>query len=168
MKVTFTDSNLNGGNLLTQTCDIPAVYNGNLQGSSCTVTAMTMSTKDGWTFNGWATSSSATSGSIASGGTITVTQDTTYYATWKKNAKTYTVTFTDSHLGGGNLGTQTCNIAAVYNGATQATSCTVLPISIGTTIHQGWTFNGWATSSSATSGTMSTSVPITVTQDTTY
>ncbi|MBQ4634267.1 MAG: InlB B-repeat-containing protein, partial [Bacilli bacterium] len=105
--VTFTDSHLAQRNLGTQTCNIAAVYNGNPQATSCTVTAMSLSTYDGWTFNGWATSSTATSG-VASGSTLTLREDTIYYATWIKPSKTLTATFTDSHLGGGNLGTQSC------------------------------------------------------------
>ena len=92
--------------------------------------------RTGYTFLGWATSSSATSAEYESGATYTKDESVTLYAVWK--IKTYTVAY---HANGGTISkgpdTKTHGV--------DLTLTTVQPVRI------GYTFLGWATSSSATS-----------------
>ncbi|MBQ4634113.1 MAG: InlB B-repeat-containing protein, partial [Bacilli bacterium] len=75
----------------SKSCTIPAVYNGETQDTSCSITLPTTGySYIGWTFNGWGTSSTSQSGST---GAVDLSSDKTYYATWKKPAITRTATF---------------------------------------------------------------------------
>ena len=121
-------------------------------GSSCNVTlANSGYSYSGWTFNGWGTANNSTSGD-AGGTSVALTGNVTRYATWKKNAITYTLTYSNATATGATVPSATsCTIAAVYNGATQGTSCNVTPASSGYS-YSGWTFNGWGTANNSTSG----------------
>lgn len=94
----------------------------------------TVPTRTGYTFLGWSTSSSATSASYTGGSSITVTSSgtTTLYAVWK--ADTYTVSY-NANGGSGAPDAQTQN----YPWHIQ--------ISTTTPTRLGYTFQGWATSS---------------------
>ncbi len=75
--------NANGGSYsgATPTC------NKYYEDSSCSLTFPTTEpTRTGYTFKGWSTSSTASSGTAA-GGSVSITGDTTFYATWKVNCK---------------------------------------------------------------------------------
>ena len=121
-------------------------------GSSCNVTlANSGYSYSGWTFNGWGTANNSTSGD-AGGTSVTLTGNVTRYATWKKNAITYTLTYSNATATGATVpSAASCTIAAVYNGATQGTSCNVTLASSGYS-YSGWTFNGWGTANNSTSG----------------
>lgn len=93
-------------------------------------------TRDGYTFLGWATSSQATTATHSPGGAYTFTAATTLYAVWQR--ATYTVTY-DANGGSGAPSSQT-----KYYGLALTLS-TVKPT------RSGYTFLGWARSSTAAS-----------------
>ena len=94
----------------------------------------TVPTRTGYTFLGWSTSDSATSASYVGGNSFTVTSSgtTTLYAVWKAN--TYTVSY-NANGGSGAPSAQTQNYPWH------------LQISTTTPTRTGYTFQGWATSS---------------------
>ena len=95
-------------------------------------------TRSGYTFLGWSTSPSATSASYQPGEWYYANVDRTFYAVWKKNAPaTYTVSY-DANGGSGAPGSQT------------KTQDITLTLSGTKPTRSGYTFLGWATSSSAT------------------
>ena len=95
-------------------------------------------TRSGYTFLGWSTSPSATSASYQPGEWYYANADRTFYAVWKKNAPaTYTVSY-DANGGSGAPGSQT------------KTQDITLTLSGTKPTRSGYTFLGWATSSSAT------------------
>ena len=95
-------------------------------------------TRNGYTFLGWSTSSSATSASYQPGDWYYANADRTFYAVWQKNAPTsYTVSY-DANGGSGAPGSQT------------KTQDITLTLSGTKPTRSGYTFLGWATSSSAT------------------
>ena len=59
--------------------------------------------------------------------------------------------FYNCNGGSGTPAASTCTIAAVYNGATQDTTCYV-DYTASVCSWSGWTFNGWNSSSTATAG----------------
>ena len=121
--ITF-NANGGSGTVSSVSCTIPEVYNGATQATSCEVTLPgNQFTYSGWTFNGWGTSTTSTNGN-QNGDKVTLTGNVTYYATWKKAAKTYSISF-NKNGGTGTVSSVSCTIPEVYNGATQATSCEV-------------------------------------------
>ena len=104
----------NGGTSATKTQD-SVDYNANID---LTPTA----TKAGWTFVGWNTDKDACSGlgSLKMG-----TADVTLYAIYRKEAVTLTAKFNANGATLSSTANKTCTLAAVYNKATQATSCDV-------------------------------------------
>lgn len=97
-------------------------------------------TRSGYNFKGWANTSTATSGSTS---TVNISSSTTYYAAWKQ---LFTVTW---NLNGGTYNSSTTNpTQSVESGST-------VSFSTYTPTKSGYTFQGWATSSSATSGSTS-------------
>ena len=103
--------------------------------------ALTLSTvkptRSGYTFQGWATSSTATTAQYQPGGTYTANASVTLYAVWKKNAETYTVTY-NANGGSGAPSAQT------------KTEDVALTLSTVKPTRSGYTFQGWATSATAT------------------
>ena len=96
-------------------------------------------TRSGYTFLGWSTSSSATSASYQPGEWYYANANRTFYAVWQKNAPTsYTVSY-DANGGSGAPSSQT------------KTKDVTLTLSSTKPTRSGYTFLGWATSSSATS-----------------
>lgn len=99
-------------------------------------------TKSGWTFVGWNTDKDATKGldsyKMPAGAK-------TLYAIFRKEAVTYNVKWNanGTTLSGGDT---TCTIKAVYNNATQATSCNITSPTI---TRSGYTTEGFGTSASA-------------------
>ena len=79
------------------------------------------------------------------------------YYNCKKTGPTYTVSFSNAAATGATVNSSavSCTIPTVYNGATPATSCNVALPTTGYS-YSGWTFNGWGTSSSSTSGNTGT------------
>ena len=108
-------------------------------------------TRSSYNFKGWSTNIYAENGSTSS---VTINAATTYYAIWKQ---LWTVTW---NLNGGNIGGDTSNkIESVESGST-------VSFTKYTPTKTGYTFVGWSTNSSATSG--STSGTATITVNTTY
>lgn len=108
-------------------------------------------TRTGYEFNGWSsnpTPSESYVGFIDS--STTINSSITYYALWKQ---LFTVTW---NLNGGNIGGDTSNkTESVKSGST-------VSFTKYTPVKTGYTFNGWSTSSTATSGSSSgSSSPIT-------
>ena len=96
-------------------------------------------TRDGYTFIGWATSSSATSAQYQPGSSYTSNANVTLYAVWQKNAPvTYTVSYN-------------ANGGSAAPAAQTKTHDVALKLSTQQPTRDGYTFIGWATSSSATS-----------------
>lgn len=98
-------------------------------------------TRSGYNFKGWAENNSSATSGITS--TVTISSSTTYYAAWKQ---VFTVTW---NLNGGTYNSSTTNpTQSVESGGT-------VSFSTYTPTRSGYTFQGWATSSSATSGSTS-------------
>ena len=80
-------TNPNGGigSNNTYSCQIPEVYNNEVQETSCKVTLpQNTYSKSGYKFNGWSTSINGTSGTNP-GIILLLTRNMTYYATWYRN-----------------------------------------------------------------------------------
>ena len=96
--------------------------------------------RSGYNFKGWGDTNTSTSGSTS---TVNINKSTTYYAVWKQ---VFTVTW---NLQGGTVNSSTSNpTQSVESGGT---------VSFGTytPTKSGYTFQGWAEASSATSGSTS-------------
>ena len=100
----------------------------------------TKPTRTGYSFLGWSTSSTATSATYSAGGSFTTNASTTLYAVWSPN--TYTVSY-NANGGSGAPSSQT------------KTYGVTLTLSSTKPTRTGYTFKGWATSSTATSATYS-------------
>ncbi len=120
-------------------------------GSASYTVSSSKPTRSGYTFLGWATSSSATSASYTAGDKINLIANTTLYAVWKKNP-TYTLTY---NANGGQ------NPPSSQSGSTSYTISSTKPT------RSGYTFLGWATSSSATSASYTAGDKINLTANTT-
>ncbi len=150
-------------------CTIPAVHNGAAQGTSCTASNVTMATitpPSGFSNIGWSAGASDRTKVYSSGETIaTLTMDAnkSYYAQsikacidrqitfYKNNATSFTysgTTYTDT-----SKSFTVCTIPAVYNGASQNTSCSANVTMPTINTPNGYTPKGWETSASATSAT---------------
>ncbi len=106
------------------------------QQAGCTVTAPSC-TKSGYKFNGWATSPVYSIGSMSTSFKITK-NGVTYYATFGSTGD-YKLTFNCN----GTVTTKKCTPVSGKN------SCDITPPSCS---KAGYTFNGWSTNSSASSG----------------
>gem|GEM_PF-1855023 len=104
------------------------------QGAALTLSS-TKPTRDGYTFLGWAESSTATTAQYQPGGSFTKDANTTLYAVWQLN--TYTVTYN----AGGGTGAPAAQTKA---------HGTALTLSSTKPTRDGYTFLGWAESSTAT------------------
>lgn len=98
----------------------------------------TKPTRSGYTFKGWGTTSTATSALYQPGDSYSANSNRTLYAVWEQNAPT---TYTVSYNANGGSGapasqTKTHNVALTLSSTKPTRS--------------GYTFKGWATSSSAT------------------
>lgn len=111
-------------------------YGGTSSTSHTFVISSSEPTRTGYSFRGWSKSSSATSASYSSGGSITLTSSdplVTLYAVWR--LRTYTVSYS-ANGGSGAPGDQT------------KTYGVTLTLSSTAPTRSGYTFQGWATSSS--------------------
>lgn len=141
--VTFDGNGGSGGT--SKQCTITT------QGGTCTVTAPSGGSKSGYTFNGWGTAQNCTSGTIAAGASVTVAETSLhyYYACWQINSSNPYVpvkkTLTFNANGGSGGGTKECTINI------EGSYCTITTPSAPT--RSGYTFKGWGTSSSCSSGT---------------
>ena len=100
----------------------------------------TKPTRTGYSFLGWSTSSTATSATYSAGGSYTSNSSATLYAVWSPN--TYTVSY-NANGGSGAPSSQT------------KTYGVTLTLSSTKPTRTGYTFKGWATSSTATSASYS-------------
>lgn len=96
----------------------------------------TKPTREGYSFVGWATSSTATSASYAAGGSYTSNAALTLYAVWSVN-KTCTISY-DANGG------ENAPLVQSHTYDTTSTLSSVKPT------RYGYTFLGWATTSTAT------------------
>ncbi len=96
----------------------------------------TKPTRSGYTFLGWSTSSSATSATYSAGANYTANSGATLYAVWQETPTTFTLTY-NANGGSGAPASQTGN-GNITLSSTRPT-------------RSGYTFKGWATSSTATS-----------------
>lgn len=121
----------------------------------------TKPTRSGYTFGGWALSSSATSAAYSAGGTITVSSSgtTTLYAYWIK-VHTLTLSY-NANNGSGAPSSQSATVA------TNGTPSYSFTISSTKPTRTGHSFQGWATSSSATSASYASGGSITISANTT-
>lgn len=97
-------------------------------------------TRAGYEFLGWATSRNATTSEYAPGERYTDEESVTFYAVWRYIPKTYTVSY-DANGGGNTPASQT------------KTEDVTLILTSTIPTRYGYTFKGWAMSSSATSAT---------------
>ena len=109
--------------------------------------------KTGYTFAGWSTSSDASSGSTS--GTYTITADTNFYAIWSANK--YTVIW---DANGGTLNGDSNKQEIVTHGSSVSFT-TYIPT------REGYTFVGWNTDRTATTGSTSGNSSA-ITADTTF
>ena len=131
-------------------------------------------TKSEWTFVGWNTNKNATSGLSS---LKMSNSNVTLYAIYRKEARTITITFnkngsTSQTPSGGsansaNTLTQSCTIPAVYNNATQASSCNITSPTINASSNTP-TVVGYNTSASATSSSWNHNTSKAVSSNATY
>jgi len=165
---TDASGNASTATTVTRSCTIKEVYNNETQATTCNVTSPTIvATSITPTVIGYSTAATTHSSSWNHNTSKAVGSNTTYYAQTSKAAITRSITYTKQGNGVTSIGktSDSCTIAATYNGTTQATSCTVTAPSI--TVASGYTAVGWNTSSSATSGT-AVNAKITLSGNATY
>jgi len=156
-----------GDATVTRSCNIATVYNNATQASSCNVTSPTIvGSTNTPTVIGYSTAATTHGSSWNHNTSKAVSSNTTYYAQTKKDAVTRTITYSKSS-GVRSIGKESdsCTIAATYNGTSQAAGCNVTLPSI--TSKTGYDTGFWSTSSTATSGT-STGTSISLSGNTTY
>ena len=131
------------------------LYNG---GTSISLTVPSATMNSGWTSLGASSSASSTSSGTAMGSAMSFTSigSSTTTATRYYNCSKAAITRNVTYSKGANVSaigatSGSCTIAAVYNGASQSTSCTVTLPTI--TANTGYTAVGWSTTNGATSGT---------------
>ncbi len=112
----------------------------NVTANSLFYISSTKPTRTGYTFQGWSKSSTATAVSYVSGSSVSFSANTTLYAVWKAN--TYTISY-NANGGSGAPASQ----AKTYG--------ITLTLSSTKPTRTGYTFQGWSTSSTATSATYS-------------
>lgn len=145
-------------------CTIPASYNGASQGTSCQVTAPTITGPSTTpTVVGFNTSASATTAQVGSGATFSISSNPTYYAITRKDAVTYTIVYSRG-AGVSTIGSTSgsCSISATYNGASQGTSCIITLPSI--TATTGYVASGWYNTSGTKLGNASTNILVSASQ----
>ncbi len=143
----------------SDSCTIGTTYNGTSQGTTCTVTAPSITVATNYTARGWSTSSDAITG-ISAGGTITLSGNSTYYSISYKNAITYSVNF-NANGNTINATSKSCTIGVAYNNDKQATSCNVTTPTI-TAPTATPTIVGYNQTSTATSSQVGSNATLTV------
>ena len=141
-------------------CTIPAVYNGATQNSSCTgtITMPTIEAASGFTNIGWSTGANTHTATYTSGQSnvsITFDSNKSYYAQSSKAAVNRTITFykngntafsyNSTRYTDNSKSFTACTIPAVYNGATQNSSCTGTITMPTIEPASGFTNIGWST-----------------------
>ena len=113
-------------------CTIAKTYNGTAQGTSCTVSSITMPTITAPsatpTLIGWSAGATNRTATYTSGQTVTnlsMTANKSYYAQSTAPAVTLKARWDANGATLSSTTAQTCNISATYNGTTQGTTCEV-------------------------------------------
>ena len=128
--VSQTDSNNQASTAatVTRSCTIAAISNiaSQTQATTCSVTTPTIvASSNTPTVLGYNTTSSATIATVNQNTAISLNSNSTYYAITKKDAVTFTANWNANGATLSSTAQSSCNIAATYNGAAQATNCTV-------------------------------------------
>ncbi len=146
ISITFTNNGGSSGGA-TKTCTIQN------SATNCSITSPAITAPSNTpTVVGWGDSANATESSWAVSTKKNVSSNDEFFAITKKGAVTRKASFNLNGATGTAPAAKECTISATYNGTAQGTSCNVsLPSNSGT--YTGKTFNGWSTSSSASSGT---------------
>ena len=113
---------------VTRSCTIGAISNiaSQTQATTCNVTTPTIvASSNTPTVLGYNTTSSATIATVNQNTAISLNSNPTYYAITKKDAVTFTANWNANGATLSSTAQSSCNIAATYNGAAQATNCTV-------------------------------------------
>ena len=157
----------NSNTTLTQSCSIAATYNGTAQATTCNITSPTITASSNTpTVVGYSTSSSATSSSWNHNTSKAVSSNATYYAITRKDAKTITVSFEKNGASSISNDSQSCTIAATYNGTAQGTSCNITSPTI--TATSGFSVLGWNTTAGSTSSAWTQNTSKSFSSNTTY
>ena len=157
----------NSNTTLTQSCSIAATYNGTAQATTCNITSPTITASSNTpTVVGYSTSSSATSSSWNHNTSKAVSSNATYYAITRKDAKTITVSFEKNGASSISSDSQSCTIAATYNGTAQGTSCNITSPTI--TATSGFSVLGWNTTAGSTSSAWTQNTSKSFSSNTTY
>ena len=152
---------------LTQSCTIAAVYNNATQGTTCNITSPTITASSNTpTVVGYNTNASGTTSTWNQKTVKAVSANATYYAITKKDAKTITVNFNANGASSIGSTSQSCTIAATYNGTAQGTTCSITSPSI--TAASGFEVLGWNTSSGSTNSAWSQNTSKSFSANTTY
>ena len=125
-----TDSNnqASTADTVTRSCTIDAISNivSQTQEITCNITTPTIvASSNTPTVLGYNTTSSATIATVNQNTAISLNSNPTYYAITKKDAVTFTANWNANGATLSSTAQSSCNIAATYNGAAQATNCTV-------------------------------------------
>ena len=128
--VSQTDSNNQASTAatVTRSCTIAAISNiaSQTQATTCSITTPTIvASSNTPTVLGYNTTSSATIATVNQNTAISLSSNPTYYAITKKDAVTFTANWNANGATLSSTAQSSCNIAATYNGAAQATNCTV-------------------------------------------
>ena len=146
----------NTGASLTQSCTIAAVYNNATQATTCNITSPTIVGASGFAVVGYNTATSSTTSAWNQATAKAVSSNATYYAVTTKAAVTLTAKFNGNGATLSSTSNLTCTLPAVYNNASQTTSCTVTAPTI---TRSGYNIIGFntAASSTANNGSYNTS-----------
>ena len=109
-------------------------------------------TRSSYNFTGWNAAADGSGTSYTDKQSITLTQDITLYAQWKKDIVNYTVTFN------ANGGTGTMAAQTIESGVSQAIAANAF-------IRSGYTFTGWNTKADGSGTSYTDKQSITLTQD---
>ena len=154
--------NANGNTIAatSKSCSIADAYNGAAQGTSCNIVTPVITAPSATpTVIGYNQTASATTSQVGSNATLTVNssnQGKTYYAITRKDAVTRTMTYTKGNgVSATGKSSDSCTIAATYNGTSQGTSCSITLTTI--TAGTGYTSPTFNSNSSGTGTSYSAS-----------
>jgi len=129
------------------------IYN---KATSGRVTIPSVRSYSGWTARGWTTSTVANAPSMVSSGAYTLTENMTFYALYQRS---FTVTF---NAGGGTPTPARQTVTTFTNSAALPQSTQMSVILPAAPTRNGYTFDGWLSSSGGTKHTPGATVPVTV------
>lgn len=151
-----TITKYNGSNNATTETKQKYYNNGNTSDPSFTLTQNAIS---GWSAAGWTTSSSGYSATLANGGSVTLSNNATYYSL-------YTQGITITKYNASNTATtETKNRIANYHSSVTYSNPS---FTLSQSAISGWTSAGWTTSASGYSATVANGGSVTLTANATY